>query len=764
MDIHSLAKHPWLGLSPESSRKAIEDLRELMKYFDARENTSREKFDRIYRTYIERIDIPGLFGTSGIRGISDTDISKPCIDEFVDFNRITPKLDYFFGRAVGQMIKENNAAHPVWLVMDPRPSSLSISLRVIQGLLDEGIDVLFGGVATTPIYTLNRTGTTIVITASHNPVKFNGYKLFMHGRPAIKRVEKCVESAIRAFADLDSDLMYVPPVPAPGHANVNILELERRHFSSLFNLRETAGLRFSESFKPEAIFLPLDLAYGSAGCQVDARNRITRISPAPAVFLSLDIPVIGYGCLRRSDKINSRIGAAYAYGETSETLRPGELAKFARGLPGYADAAPRTFFLPESFATGDELLSALLTDAPETSAFYRIPIGFPEFKSKVIIVNPDDPDADPELVTALETEMMRRHPLPGLIVDGDADRILVTAPELSMQEPPYLTGDAMLRLFCELDTNDSFRVVTFTVESGISLEKSLEERRRFLKAQGRNGFEIRVVTVGDRAIIDYFMDGAHGDMLGGEPSGHIILGKSGPEGPYLLDDPFVTYISLLSGLSCIRLTPDDFLLRLFRNAPDVYCARKPDARGDGDGISLAQKKALELWENPEQSWLSEYAKQFIPAYVSMFAEMYGNAFLNSAKAVITPTGEWKKLVETEIKRCTDFNPVIFELDYPGQADPEKLKVVLHIDHRAWAGPEVIRLSFHLVTGPDSMFKMGEGVFRNSGTSPKNAGYNKLWPRHPVRRKTIPDGELRELLDDLAIRRVQFTNTYIRTFL
>jgi len=89
-----------------------------------------------------------------------------------------------------------------------------------------------------------------------------------------------------------------------------------------------------------------------------------------------------------------------------------------------------------------------------------------------------------------------------------------------------------------------------------------------------------------------------------------------------------------------------------------------------------------------------------------------------------------------------------------------MDVSLYLDPRPWAGPEVIRIGFRMTRPAGDSVVVGEGVFRNSGTSPKNAGYHKLWPENPLTREAISEDTLIRGLKELAARRADFTNEYV----
>ena len=103
---------------------------------------------------------------SGVRGIFDGDLSLQHILEF--------------SRAFSNMIKKNTCV----LVRDTRSSSRIIGETASAALMEQGIDVQNLGIAPTPfafrearIY-----GAGLVITASHNPLEWNGLKFILDGR------------------------------------------------------------------------------------------------------------------------------------------------------------------------------------------------------------------------------------------------------------------------------------------------------------------------------------------------------------------------------------------------------------------------------------------------------------------------------------------------------------------------------------------------------------------------------------------------------
>lgn len=106
-----------------------------------------------------------LFGTSGIRGVVNADLTLELCREV--------------GQAVGTALPLDSR---VCVATDTRLSREAVESAVISGLLSSGIDVNSFGVLPTPAlaFLTREMGfdTGVMITASHNPPEFNGIKLF----------------------------------------------------------------------------------------------------------------------------------------------------------------------------------------------------------------------------------------------------------------------------------------------------------------------------------------------------------------------------------------------------------------------------------------------------------------------------------------------------------------------------------------------------------------------------------------------------------
>lgn len=91
---------------------------------------------------------------------------------------------YHIGRAFGTKLKEIGKTSTV-LGYDNRLSSVNLEKNLLQGLVDAGIEVLRLGLVTTPMcyFAANYYGVnaSMMITASHNPKEYNGFKFSYNG-------------------------------------------------------------------------------------------------------------------------------------------------------------------------------------------------------------------------------------------------------------------------------------------------------------------------------------------------------------------------------------------------------------------------------------------------------------------------------------------------------------------------------------------------------------------------------------------------------
>lgn len=118
---------------------------------------------------------PGIFKAYDIRGIVPDELDS--------------EGAYKIGRAYGQFLKskkqEAGSRLTVVVQADARPTSPALKDHLIQGLLEEGIKIIDGGLATSPLihFAINDAEADggVMVTASHVPPPYNGFKLFTEG-------------------------------------------------------------------------------------------------------------------------------------------------------------------------------------------------------------------------------------------------------------------------------------------------------------------------------------------------------------------------------------------------------------------------------------------------------------------------------------------------------------------------------------------------------------------------------------------------------
>lgn len=145
------------------------------------------------------------FGTDGVRGIANKDLS--------------PELAFRCGRAGGFVLTSHSERKQpqVLVARDTRISGQMLQEALIAGLLSVGIEVLNLGVITTPgvAYLVRNQDADagVMITASHNPVEYNGIKFF--GADGYK-LSDAMEEEIEAILEAPEDTLPRPAAEGLG--------------------------------------------------------------------------------------------------------------------------------------------------------------------------------------------------------------------------------------------------------------------------------------------------------------------------------------------------------------------------------------------------------------------------------------------------------------------------------------------------------------------------------------------------------------------
>jgi len=138
--------------------------------------------------------VAGLFGTDGIRGVANTEL--------------TPEFTVGLGRAVVRTLREEGHARPHIVVgRDPRASGEMLEAALVAGITSAGGDVTDVGVLPTPAVAFLTVElgaqSGAMISASHNPVADNGIKFF--GPDGYKLTDAEEERVEELLQRLDED-------------------------------------------------------------------------------------------------------------------------------------------------------------------------------------------------------------------------------------------------------------------------------------------------------------------------------------------------------------------------------------------------------------------------------------------------------------------------------------------------------------------------------------------------------------------------------
>lgn len=168
-----------------------------------------------------------MIGVAGVRGIAG--------------ETFTPEIATRFASAFGAFRPRKKVA----IGRDTRPSGKMLRDAVVQGLLDSGCETIDLGICLTPSLLLNvkelKTSGGIAITASHNPMEWNGLK-FINQEGLFLNPEE--GKALKELFQSDSEIRYPKPVETQ-----RVVEDDRameRHIDKITSLRllEVNGLHW----------------------------------------------------------------------------------------------------------------------------------------------------------------------------------------------------------------------------------------------------------------------------------------------------------------------------------------------------------------------------------------------------------------------------------------------------------------------------------------------------------------------------------------
>jgi phosphoglucosamine mutase len=137
--------------------------------------------------------VPRLFGTDGIRGVAN-------------LHPMTAETALAVGRATATVVRRHSGRHRVLIGKDTRLSGYMLETALTSGICSAGADVLLVGPIPTPgiafLTRSMRADAGIVISASHNPYRDNGIKIFSReGFKISDDIEREIEALVIGGAD-----------------------------------------------------------------------------------------------------------------------------------------------------------------------------------------------------------------------------------------------------------------------------------------------------------------------------------------------------------------------------------------------------------------------------------------------------------------------------------------------------------------------------------------------------------------------------------
>lgn len=216
-----------------------------------------------------------LFGTDGVRGIANSEL--------------TPQLAFELGRAGAYILTEGTHRPKIVVGKDSRISGDMLECALAAGLTSVGAEVVSVGIIPTPavayLTRLYNADAGIVISASHNPVEYNGIKFFnKDGYKLPDEVEDKIEKIINEKIEL----------PVPIGTGIGIRkEYENAHRDYIEFLKSTIDVDL------KGMKVVLDCAYGASS------------TIAPILFEELGADVVLYGAEPIGEKINVKCGSTH---------------------------------------------------------------------------------------------------------------------------------------------------------------------------------------------------------------------------------------------------------------------------------------------------------------------------------------------------------------------------------------------------------------------------------------------------------------------
>lgn len=285
-----------------------------------------------------------------------------------DIRGLSPgEIDSAAARRIGAAFVRFTGARVVAVGRDMRATSPSLTESLIAGIRSQGADVVDLGLVSTPIFYFGVASypehdAGIMVTASHNPAKYNGFKLVRAGAVPIG-----AGSGMEEFRDLVLSAEELPPraegpraprggIPLRGTGGLRVLDPREDYLQKIFSLVSPKALA---SFR-----VAIDAGNGMAGVIVP--EILSRI---PGEFFPLYLELDGTFPNHEANPLKT---------ETLADVRKEVAARRADVGVAFDGDADRVGFIDE---TGEpvpgDLMAALLAprllrDAPGAAVLYDV--------------------------------------------------------------------------------------------------------------------------------------------------------------------------------------------------------------------------------------------------------------------------------------------------------------------------------------------------------------------------------------------------------
>lgn len=181
-------------------------------------------------------------------------------------------IAYRIGRAYGELLKPKS----IVLGSDVRLTSESLKLSLAKGLQDAGTDVIdIGMTGTEEVYFATshlKADGGVEVTASHNPIDYNGMKLVREGSRPISG-----DTGLRAIQELAENNQFPAPSAVRGsYIRQDVLGAYVEHILSYVDVK---------NFKP--LKLVINSGNGAAGHVIDAIETSLKALNAPLEFIKV---------------------------------------------------------------------------------------------------------------------------------------------------------------------------------------------------------------------------------------------------------------------------------------------------------------------------------------------------------------------------------------------------------------------------------------------------------------------------------------------